>query len=168
MAPCFWLITDCMISIKDMCVFPCCHNNAVQRGIIAAPPAQANQIYCLTAHHKTKVKNIDLILMHVSFQKNISQLRKSLIGSDGISFQQRALSFLWHRPESSVESLISRYEVHFDKHRQRTEERAHQEMYISGSITHFSTFYFSKISSFREWTIADTRRPIAKKVNCRL
>ena len=63
-----------MISIKDLCVFPCCHNNAVQRGIIAAPPAQANQIYCLTAHYKTKVKNIDLILMHVSFQKNISQL----------------------------------------------------------------------------------------------
>ena len=98
MAPCFWLRTDYMISIKDLCVFPCCHNNAVQRSIIAAPPAQANQIYCLTAHHKTKVKNIDLILMHVSFQKNISQLRKSLIGSYGISFQQRALSFLWHRP----------------------------------------------------------------------
>ena len=76
MAPCFWLRTDYMISIKDLCVFPCCHNNAVQRGIIAAPPAQANQIYCLTAHHKTKVKNIDLILMHVSLQKNISQLRK--------------------------------------------------------------------------------------------
>ena len=33
--------------------------------------------------------------------------------------------------ESSVESLISRYEIHFDRHRQRGEERAAQEMYIS-------------------------------------
>ena len=33
--------------------------------------------------------------------------------------------------ESSVESLISRYEVHFDKKRQLTEENAHQEMVIA-------------------------------------
>ena len=33
--------------------------------------------------------------------------------------------------ESSVESLISRYETHFDRKRQLTEENAHQEMVIA-------------------------------------
>ena len=33
--------------------------------------------------------------------------------------------------ESSVESLISRYEVHFDSSRQLYEEKAHMEMYVS-------------------------------------
>ena len=33
--------------------------------------------------------------------------------------------------ESSVKSLISRYEVHFDKSRQLYEEQAHMEMYVS-------------------------------------
>ena len=33
--------------------------------------------------------------------------------------------------ESSVESLISRYEVHFDKSRQLGEEKAHMEMFVS-------------------------------------
>ena len=87
MAPCFWLRADYMISIKDLCVFPCCHNNAVQRGIIAAPPAQANQIYCLRAHHKTKVKNIDLILMHVSFQGRTAQ-KRALAGACTIALAQ--------------------------------------------------------------------------------
>ena len=33
--------------------------------------------------------------------------------------------------ELSVESLISRYEVHFDKSRQLGEEKAHMEMFVS-------------------------------------
>ena len=33
--------------------------------------------------------------------------------------------------ESSVESLISRYETHFDRKRQLAEENAHQEMVIA-------------------------------------
>ena len=33
--------------------------------------------------------------------------------------------------ESSVESLIRRYETHFDKKRQLTEENSHQEMVIT-------------------------------------
>ena len=51
MAPCFWLKTDYMFSIKDLCVFPCCHGNAVQHGIIAAPPARANQGEGSTPQH---------------------------------------------------------------------------------------------------------------------
>ena len=36
--------------------------------------------------------------------------------------------------ESSVESLISRYEVHFDKSRQLGEEKAHMEMFVSMNV----------------------------------
>ena len=36
-----------------------------------------------------------------------------------------------HSVKSSVESLISRHETHFDKRRQFIEENAHQEMVIA-------------------------------------
>ena len=41
------------------------------------------------------------------------------------------LVYVKYSVESSVESLISRYEVHFDKSRQLSEEKAHMEMFVS-------------------------------------
>ena len=57
---------------------------------------------------------------------------KLYLGNEVIIYCLLALA-VKYSVESSVEGLISRYEVHFDKSRQLGEEKGHMEMFVSQS-----------------------------------
>jgi hypothetical protein len=87
-----------------------------------------NFVRCFEEYIKEKdVKDIDNKEVYKDFLSSTMKLYK------GNEVMMHCLSTVAvkYSVESSVESLISRYEVHFDKKRQLTEENAHQEMVIA-------------------------------------
>ena len=74
-----------------------------------------------------EVANIDSKTVIRDFMKTDDKL---YLGNEVILQCLLALA-VKYSVESSVESLISRYEVHFDKTRQLTEAKAHMEMFVS-------------------------------------
>ena len=74
-----------------------------------------------------EVDNIDSKTVIKDFMRSDDKL---YLGNEVIIHCLLALA-VKYSVESSVESLISRYEVHFDKSRQLGEEKAHMEMFVS-------------------------------------
>ena len=74
-----------------------------------------------------EVDNIDSKTVIKDFMKSDDKL---YLGNEVIIHCLLALA-VKYSVESSVEGLISRYEVHFDKSRQLWEEKAHMEMFVS-------------------------------------
>ena len=87
-----------------------------------------NFVRCFEEYIKEKdVKDIDNKEVYKDFLSSAKELYK------GNELMMHCLSTVAvkYSVESSVESLISRYETHFDRKRQLTEENAHQEMVIA-------------------------------------
>ena len=87
-----------------------------------------NFVRCFEEYIKEKdVKDIDNKEVYKDFLSSAKELYK------GNELMMHCLSTVAvkYSVESSVESLISRYETHFDRKRQLTEENSHQEMVIA-------------------------------------
>ena len=89
-----------------------------------------NFVRCFSEYIEGKeVKDID----NKEVYKDFLSSEKGLYKGNEIMMHSLCVVAVKYSVESSVESLISRYETHFDRKRQLTEENAHHEMVIAES-----------------------------------